>query len=425
MSIGATPDSYTQNTSVNLLGTTARVETPILGVVIGNYVIGIYNDVFDIDENNNYKYKYHINPRFVKSLKVKKINGTVNQYTLVLDYPVTVKDDPNLLDKMFASVSDTRRIRFSYGDASVPAFVYKEEEAIITKVKRRTTPSTAVKRYTVSAVSTGALNVVGSYKFNARNHVKPSDVIYEILYSPKYGLTSLFYGMTDEQLVRAKKLIYDGDEYVDLQEQINISVLDYLSYLVGSMKSASSSKTKLCYLLFDDDVSVLNGPYFRVVASDKYQEKSTAYEIDIGYPSQNIVTDWSVEDDETYAIYYKFSEQLSSYEYVKRIDDDGNWIDVYAPSYAPKGAQATTPEALQSWWRSVTEYPIKASITFKGLLRPAVLMSYVRVRIYFWGQPDMDSGLYIVTSQEDTIDESGFRTTLGLLRVGGDDSYNT
>ncbi len=417
--------SSVKNTSINLLGTTSRVEVPIIGVKIGNYTFGVYNS-YNKKTEEDY---YIINARFVDSLKVKKINGTVNQYTLVLKYPVTSVDDPNLLDKVFASVSDTRKISFSYGDASTPAFVYKEEEAIITKVKRRTDVSSSVKQYTISAVSSGVLNTIGSYNFQARKGVKPSDVIYEILYSPKYGLTSIFYGMSDRTKVEQLGLIDIRDAEIDLSAKYQMSVLDYLSYLVDMMKplDASSGLTKstMFILVFEDDLSSgLNGPYFKVVPSSKLKTKSTAYEIDVGFPSQNVVTDWSVEDDETYAIYYKFSKELNVQEYSKRIDDNGNLVDVFAPAYAPKTNALVTSENIKTWWTKVTEFPIKATITFKGLLRPAVLMSYVRVKIYFWGQLDIDSGLYIVSSQEDSIDSRGFRTTLNLIRVGGDDTYD-
>ena len=68
----------------------------------------------------------------------------------------------------------------------------------------------------------------------------------------------------------------------------------------------------------------------------------------------------------------------------------------------------------------MTEFPIKGSITLKGLTRPSILMSYVKVNVMFNGIKHISSGLYIITKQTDTIDSSGYKTTLELLRVGGD-----
>ena len=68
----------------------------------------------------------------------------------------------------------------------------------------------------------------------------------------------------------------------------------------------------------------------------------------------------------------------------------------------------------------MTEYPIKVTITLKGLLRPAILMSYVRLNVYYWGKKHISSGLYVITSQSDSISESGYRTTLTMTRVGKD-----
>ena len=413
------------STSINLLGTTSRVEVPIIGVTIGDYVMGVQS------EERRGKTVYNINPRFLKSLNIKKINGTVNQYVLRLDYPITPRDDPNFIDKIISSVSDTRKIIFSYGDASVPAFVYREENAIMTKVKKKSNVASGVKEYTIYAVSSGAISTAGSYKFRKRKE-KPSTVIKEILYEPKYGLTQVFYGMVDKELVNQKNLIRDDDEIVTIEAKNNISVLDYLEYLVSCMTPSSSgignqiklNKKSFYVLLFKDSIDDdFAGPYFQIERSDRLREKSSAYEIDIGYPSQNVVTQWEVEDDETYAIYYKFAEKINDNTQANRLNDKGEFEHVYAPPISSNSSRFITTEEERNWWTRATQYPIKATITFKGLLRPAVLMSYVRINVFYYGAKDLDSGLYIVLSQSDTIDMSGYKTTLKLLRVGGDDTY--
>ena len=411
------------STSINLLGTTARVETPIIGVKIGNHVLGIYHDM----EN-----KVAINTKYLRGLDVKKVNGTVNQYTLKLDFPITPNDDPNYIDKIIASVSDTREITFSYGDASVPAFIYKEEKAIITKVKKSSAVSGSVKSYIISAVSSGALSSAGAFKFRRRT-AKPSDVIKEILYSPKYGLTQVFYGMKNKSVVEKRQLIRSDDAIVTIEAKTNISILDYLAYLVDCMTSTvvgikddhlKLMKKTIYVLLFKDSIDDdLNGPYFQIERSDKLREQSSAYEIDIGYPSQNVVTAFSVENDETYSLYYKYASEIQDSLYKETINSRGELEQVYAPAIGSTSPLFKVTEAEKSWWTKVTQYPIKATITFKGLLRPAVLMSYVRLNILYYGRKDIDSGLYIVLSQQDSIDASGYRTTLRLLRVGGDDTY--
>ena len=68
----------------------------------------------------------------------------------------------------------------------------------------------------------------------------------------------------------------------------------------------------------------------------------------------------------------------------------------------------------------MTQYPITAQLTIKGLLRPSILMSYVKINTYFFGHKHISSGLYIITKQEDSISDQGYRTTLNLTRVGGD-----
>jgi hypothetical protein len=70
----------------------------------------------------------------------------------------------------------------------------------------------------------------------------------------------------------------------------------------------------------------------------------------------------------------------------------------------------------------VTEYPIKASIELKGLLRPALLMAYVKLNVYYFGKKHINSGTYVITQQVDDISMTGgFKTTLSLVRIAGDD----
>jgi hypothetical protein len=73
-------------------------------------------------------------PNYIKSLRISTINGIVNTYTLSIEYTVRETDDPNFFEKVFSSVSQTRKIKFSYGDLAYPYVTYKDEEAIITDV---------------------------------------------------------------------------------------------------------------------------------------------------------------------------------------------------------------------------------------------------------------------------------------------------
>ena len=68
----------------------------------------------------------------------------------------------------------------------------------------------------------------------------------------------------------------------------------------------------------------------------------------------------------------------------------------------------------------MTQFPITATLTLKGLVRPTLLMDYIKVNVLFYGRKHIATGTYVITKQEDMINESGYRTTLTLLRVGGE-----
>ena len=121
----------------SLLSPTVRIQIPWIKVTIGTFTFGAFSKVpaSDKDDQDHYWTTYNVQyPNFVQSLDITKINGQVNQYTLILKYPVTQTDDPNFFEKVFSSVSKTRKIVFSYGDISLPTYIYKDEEAIITDV---------------------------------------------------------------------------------------------------------------------------------------------------------------------------------------------------------------------------------------------------------------------------------------------------
>ena len=68
----------------------------------------------------------------------------------------------------------------------------------------------------------------------------------------------------------------------------------------------------------------------------------------------------------------------------------------------------------------MTEFPISAVIDFKGLVRPTLLVSYVKLNVVYYGRKHISSGTYIITKQVDSISSAGYKTTLNLQRIKGE-----
>lgn len=429
----------------SLLSSNARIQAPWVKVTIGNYTFGVFTKSTSPEKDNKGFYISHNvqYPNFIQSLNIVKINGQVNQYTLTINYPVRSQDDPNFFEKVFSSVANTRRIVFSYGDSSMPNYIYKDEEAIITQVSQRFGfgsggNSDSVIAYTVKAVSSAALGRTGTFSFINYGKKKPSTEIKNVFKNTKYGLKSLFKGMS---VAKLDSFIDGSDKEVELESKINIAPLDYISYLVSCMIPEDSTKDQLSkdiYILTIHDDTVydkfndldnldINGPYFRVERTSNAKNYSDAYEIDIGYSTNTIVTDFQIDQNENYSIYYDYNNKLWPEEYAKRINNNGEWEDVYAPSFTSKNGRHKTNAEDISWYTKLTKYPISGSITIKGLLRPATLMTYLRLNVIFpGGHKHISSGLYIVTKQVDDISVgSGYKTTLSITRIEGDNSFGT
>lgn len=414
----------------NLLSSQARIQAPWIKVQIGNYSFGVFDKkTKKIIENNDFYTKYEITyPNYVQSLNIVKINGQVNQYNLVITYPVTEHDDPNFFEKVFSSVSNTRKIVFSYGDSSMPSYVYKNEEAIITNISQQFNLDASSITYNVKAVSSAVVGQTGAYNFMFSGLHKPSDIIKKIFFNTTYGLQNIFTGMSKSNY---SKLIAGDDKAVELLPKTNISPIDYINYLVSCMVPASSSQNGLgkeIYILtiHDDtvydslynDTVTLGGPYFRITKTSTSIEQADAYEVDIGYNTANIVLGFSIESNENYSLFYDYNKQLHPQNYVRRLNNKGQWEDVYAPLYLSGNPSFSTSSEDINWFTKVTKYPISATIKIQGLLRPAQLMQYLRLNVIFpGGNKHISSGLYIVTKQIDDINANGYTTTLAITRI--------
>ena len=241
---------------MNLLSYQTLVESPFVIVNIGGYTFGHCSKISDrsrLGETLRVTY-----PNFMQSLNVIKINGTVNTYTIKMVYAIKQGDDPNLLERIFSTVSSNRKILISYGDWESPSFIYKEEEALLTKVQSDVDFSGATITYTLSCVSSTMALKSGKFDFPMRV-AKPSDVIREMLSNKRYGLSDIFYGMRDMTNIEKQGLILGDDKSVTIEAQHGISTLDYLNYLVGCMQpstmtSHSPISSTRYYLSIVDDI---------------------------------------------------------------------------------------------------------------------------------------------------------------------------
>lgn len=411
---------------ISLLQNPIRVSTPFIKVIIGDYTFGVFKHSEDVKKDNNGVYRIHSfqYPNYIQSLNVVKINGKVNTYELVIKYPITESNDPNFFEKVFSSVSKSRKIVFTYGDLSAPKFMYKKEEALITNVNNSFDLNSSVIIYTVSAVSSCALATAGGFNFVTSEYVglhQPSSIIKRLLRNnSQFGLLDIFSGMKNMNLVESLGLIQSDDKIVELNAKTNINILDYLQYLVESMRESSSESGIYKLVVMDDTSDVLNGPYFKVVSASASGDSLDTYSLDIGFPSDNVVTSFSINNNESFSILYNYSKSLNTNEYVTRIQDDGTEVKIYSPNISSTNDEQLTYSNDATWWENVTQYPITASVTLKGLLRPAILMSKVRLNVLFYGKAHISSGQYIINKQVDTINSEGCWTTLSLVRIGGD-----
>lgn len=407
------------------------VESPFVIVKIGDFTFG---GAQKTKSGNKLDVTF---PDYMQSIKVTKVNGEVNTYTIVLEYPITDGNDPNLIDYVFSSVSATRKLIVSYGDWNSPSFIYKEEETLITNVQSNLDFNSPSITYTISCVSDAKGLQAVNYNFGDRTG-KPSDIIKEILAKSEYGLSDIFSGMSSIQKVLSANLIASDDKVVHIPSKTSCNIWDYLTYLVGFMVPDGTPENAIVSTGFyriaviDDNKNELGGSYFKVTKVSKTDNivvgegetnsdiSMESYELDVGYPSNNFVTDFRLNNDQEWAILYNTANKIQAKNYSYKITNTGELKKNFSPSLTRVSNWTGTTAADKSWWTSVTEFPLQATITLKGLVRPTMLMSYVKLNVVFYGQKHISSGYYIIEKQEDTVDKNGYKTQLSLLRVKGD-----
>ena len=413
--------------AISLTSIPTLVESPFIIATIGGYTFGSYSVKGTSYSGVPLNVEY---PNYMKSISISKINGTINVYTLNLTYQVAAGQDPNLLDKIFSKAAKDRKIILKYGDWNAPTYIYKEEEAIITNVTSSLNMSDGSIDYTVECTSDAIGLTSTPHSFPSVTD-KGSNILLTLLRNQRLGLSQIFTGMTDMSKVLSSNMIADNDKVISLLAQTDVTTLDYMNYVVNSMISSTSNSVGLANstyaLTIHDDVNnEYGGTYFKVTevnpsASASIKNSTNTYEIDVNYPGDNFVTQFSLTNDQSWSILYEYADQVSSENYTYKINNEGNMITTASPTLLRSARTNTQSPTKTAWWTKMTQFPIEATLTIKGLTRPSILMTYVKINVWFaGGMKHISSGLYIITKQIDQIDESGYKTTLTLLRVGGD-----
>lgn len=385
------------------------VEAPFVELVISGYKIGSYKGNLD---------KY---PNYISKLDVTKQNGVINQYRIQLIHQVRPGDDSNLLDELLSHVNYDK-IEIKYGDLNSGQY-FQDTKAIITNVYMNRNYTNMNISYTIEATSEGSLLKTLISSFPARVD-KPSNVLRDLLYSnDKISnlLLDAFPGMRNRTFVDSNNLIPSNDSVVNLMAQYNVNVIDYINYLVGCMSNNLSKnniiRNSTYYITYNDaDSFNRNGAYIKInevtAGVDPFSVTDKVYEITVGY-NDNIVYNFNIDSTQSWELLYNNATKTDEYFYT--ITNNGDINKYYSPSVA--SSTNFMNELNKNWWTQMIKFPLTGSITIKGLLKPIMLMDYIKINVVFYGEKHITSGIYAITGQQDFLSGSGFKTTLSLVRV--------
>lgn len=388
------------------------VEAPFVKVNIGGIEIGSYDGSLD---------KY---PNYVSNMNIQKTNGEINHYQLTLIHQIRAGEDPNQLDEVFGR-NQFNKITISYGDTSSTQ-MFTDIEAIITNVTQQRDYAGAKITYVVEATSAGSFITANVMNFPAVTD-RPSNVIRKLLYSSPISaeLKKAFPMMASQTEVESKGWLPNNDGVISIVAKQNMDPISYINYLVSCMSNKNDTgkviRGSSYFIFYRDDSEQGAGFEIKEIkinsdASDTTEQYNSIYEVNVGYPDNNNIFEFMVSNDKAWAILYDQNiESNISNEYVYTIMDNGDIERYYSPALS--NATNILNEYQKNWWTFMTGFPVTATLTMRGLLRPAFLTNYIRINVVFYGQKHITSGLYAITEQKDTLSGAGFRTAFSLVRV--------
>ena len=372
------------------------VEAPFVELTIGGYTFGVKSAGEDY-------------PNYIEGLKVKKTNASMNEYSINLVHQISPGRNPNFIDNLL-SKNSYNKVKIKYGDANTEQ-VFVDENALLTGATMNFDVSGCKINYTVNATSSALLAVTNKQTYSATVD-KGSNVIFGMLNSNKSALASIYPKMANRSYVASNNLIPTDDAVVNLKGMVNVNDINYLSAVVGQMKSATDPSASYYLLFRDDDFKIYR------LSGNNMATDASVYEVDINYPDDNQVFSFNTNVDFAWSLAYEFNGGVDTFNYA--IDGVGN-VQQYSSPF--KQSYSSSQKTTNNWWKQVTEFPAIATLTCRGLLSPLLLMTYVKVNCWYYGSQRLTSGVYVVTGQEDSLSGSGYRTTLSLTKVAGPEEH--
>ena len=86
----------------------------------------------------------------------------------------------------------------------------------------------------------------------------------------------------------------------------------------------------------------------------------------VGYPDNNYVMGFSVDNNIAWSLLYKNTSITD--EFIYYIDDNGVKRKDYSPNLV--SSSSILNEIQKNWWTQMVNFPINATLTLKGLMKP-------------------------------------------------------
>lgn len=133
-----------------------------------------------------------------------------------------------------------------------------------------------------------------------------------------------------------------------------MDALSYINYLTSIMQPENTQSGSVYALTMDDDnLNQVGGSYFKITEVGGAESTSSQgnYQIDIGYPGTNYVSNFSINDNEQWTILYDTATANKNDEYQYTIDNSGNVVKQQSPALMRSQNTYKVEEFDKQWWK--------------------------------------------------------------------------
>lgn len=383
----------------------------------------------DIDTSSQNLYGNHAN--YMLSLEnVKNGSGCVNSFTVSIAYVPKFGDDPDLIDKALSFSDRKCTLQYGYGvdDFHTDEYV---GQILDYSVEIRNN----MLYYTITGYSSITPLIDSKLSFDAIDSTADSESR-----RPTVVAKNAIEKYLTEYKISDYKVVVD-DNVKDLAEDSieaasDISLFDYVSSILKLARDETQPNTeevelneRITYTYTISDYNNSSGKSINITKIDPSEEQSIKIIFNWMDKNDNLVIDFKTDFSGAILLNRNYVTQdgvsVDKYTINEKGEAEKVTTKVKESSYTSGSTSDKDASSTSYTWAEAVQHSYTATLSLVGIPCEIPLGTIIEVVPLIYGKPHHTQGRYMVTKTTDTLDSSGFRTTLEMFKLNAEETtYN-